>query len=500
MKKTCSYRFIIAVLVCGSVLSGNAANNVLQISRANKYTPNEWNNIESIGFDAEGEKMLIQTKNDEVNEYSLCDMPVMVSGQTLPLIEITTDEYLEEIPDKVNYKSGMFRMQGFGCYDDAEADVNIRGRGNTTWTLLKKPYRLKFEKKISLCGLPKAKNYVLIANYQDPSYMQNSIAFRLAEMLDIPFTRPMIPVDVVLNGIYKGSYTLTTKPGINAGSVDIDEKNSIMWELDTYFDEDFKFLSPLFQLPVNVSDPDLVEMAGDDLDAADALFEEWKQDFIEMEQAVYDHRAGDYIDLDLYARYFLVYDITKNDELQHPKSVKLYKTRGEGNKYMFGPVWDFDGAWSRWTTDEFYSERLINEHVARCEFFKYLEQEPEFRAAYRKYWHYINDQMPELLEYIDDYTQLIRTSWQRDYVATGSRWLPNRHFDIMVEKMRTWLIHRMEAMSQFEILNEEIIDKEDPNEQDPNEEDANDNGTNEDDSNEDIPNEGDSSDDVSLVE
>ena len=454
MKKNFTYRLILSIALCGSALSMIAQNNVLQISQGSKYTPKDWNDVESISFDAEGEKMLVKTKSEELNEYSLKDMPVMVSGQTLPLIEITTDEYVAEIPDKINYKSGWFSMKGFGCYDDAAVEVKIRGRGNSSWDFPKKPYRLKFEKKISLCGLPKAKNYVLIANYSDPSYMQNSIAFKLAEMLDIEYTYPMIPVDVVLNGIYKGSYTLTTKPGINAGSVDIDEENSIMWELDTYFDEDYKFQSPIFRLPVNVSDPDLLEIAGDDKDVANALFESWKQDFIEMEKAVYEHRAGDYIDLDLYARYFLIYDITKNDELQHPKSVKLYKTRGEGNKYIFGPVWDFDGAWSYWTTRDYYSEKLINEHVRRCEFFKYLEQEPEFRAAFRKYWHYINERMPEVYSFIDDYAQFLRTSWERDYIAIGRK-LPTSNFDTMIEKMSNWLKHRMSAMEKFEILNEE---------------------------------------------
>lgn len=453
MKLICKIRYILSIAYFGLWSLASAGNSVLQISKGNQYTPQEWQNIEAIGFDERGEKMMIQTKDDKVAEYPFAGMPVMVSGQTLPLIEITTDEDLREIPDKVNYKSGMFRMQGFGNYEDAEAEVKIRGRGNTSWQNLKKPYRLKFDKKISLCGLPKAKNYVLIANFQDPSYMQNSIAAKLGEMLDMPYNYPMIPVDVILNGIYKGSYTLTTKPGINAGSVDIDEENSIMWELDSYFDEDYKFRSPQFGLPVNVSDPDLFEIAGDDKAKADALFEYWKQDFIEMERAVYEHRAGDYIDLDLYARYFLIYDITKNDELKDPKSVKIYKTKGKDNKYMFGPIWDFDGAWSYWTTLDFYSVRLINEHVERCQFFKYLEQEPEFRVAYRKYWHQINERMPELLDYIDNYKELIRTSWERDYKSGNGRWVP-KSYDTMISMMRSWLELRMFAMANFDIITE----------------------------------------------
>lgn len=251
-----------------------------------------------------------------------------------------------------------------------------------------------------------------------------------------------IPVDVKLNGIYKGSYILTNKPGINAGSVDIDEDNSIMFELDTYFDEPYKFRSDNFKLPVMVSDPEVT----------DQIFEYWKNDFNEAENAVFTHtNVGDYFDLDVYARYMLVYDITKNDELQHPKSVKLYKTKGEGNKYIFGPVWDFDGAWSYWTTYNHYSTSLIGQRVKRCEFFQELDKEPEFQEAYRKYFRKIKDNLPELLSYIDEYEEFVRNSGMRNYemkLVTKT----DKDFVTYVQKMKDWLITRLDKMEEFEIV------------------------------------------------
>ena len=99
----------------------------------------------------------------------------------------------------------------------------------------------------------KAKNYVLLANHIDPTLMLNSVAFKVGQLLNIPFTNHAIPVDVVLNGKYKG----------------LDENNSVMWELDSYFDEDPKFKSEAFNLPVMVKDPDLTT----------EQFEYWKKDF-----------------------------------------------------------------------------------------------------------------------------------------------------------------------------------------------------------------------------
>ena len=42
---------------------------------------------------------------------------------------------------------------------------------------------------------------------------------------------------------------LTEKIGINGASVDIDETTGILFELDTNYDEEFKFYSKRFGLP-----------------------------------------------------------------------------------------------------------------------------------------------------------------------------------------------------------------------------------------------------------
>lgn len=115
----------------------------------------------------------------------------------------------------------------------------------------------------------KAKNYVLLANHLDPTLMLNSVAFKIGRLLELPFTNHAIPVDVVLNGIYKGSYLLTEQIEVKENRVDLDENNSVMWELDSYWDDEPKFKSTAFNLPVMVKDPDLTT----------EQFEYWKKDF-----------------------------------------------------------------------------------------------------------------------------------------------------------------------------------------------------------------------------
>jgi hypothetical protein len=92
-------------------------------------------------------------------------------------------------------------VNGRGGYEDYTGKTEVKGRGNSTWGYPKKPYRLKLNKKAEICGLGKAKNYVLLANHLDPTLMLNSVAFKIGRLLELPFTNHAIPVDVVLNSI-----------------------------------------------------------------------------------------------------------------------------------------------------------------------------------------------------------------------------------------------------------------------------------------------------------
>lgn len=260
----------------------------------------------------------------------------------VPTFRIATNPIADDVFSKEEYLDGTLTIDGAGLVDDFTGEMLIRGRGNSTWNYPKKAYRVKFPVKTKICGFRKAKNFVLLANHIDPTFMRNHVAFSAAQLAGMPYPNHAMAVDVYFNDALKGSYMLTEKCGFNNGSVDLtkeDEAKSIMFELDTNFDEDFRSVSPLFALPVNLKDPD----APADPEAAKLWWSTWMADFERMEEAVFNRNGiADHIDYTSLARYLLVFNLTCNQELDHPKSVYLYKT--EGGKYQFGPAWDFDWA------------------------------------------------------------------------------------------------------------------------------------------------------------
>ena len=341
---------------------------------------------------------------DSVKSYQL--------GTNVPLIRIYTDSVVNDVFSKEIYLSGYATLEGYGHYEDLDStSLGIRGRGNTSWVEPKKPYRLKFSKKQSLCGLAAAKSFVLIANYIDATHSRNAFAFKLSQLLEMPYANHSIPVNVEFNGIPKGAYMLSEKIGIGKGSVNIDELTGIMWELDANYDEDYKFMSPIYNLPVMLADPDPEDILeelnnklfppeepeepgeevkdpenpeetgeeikesesseetgaevkgfenqegfGEELRepekaeepndsvperlTAEEWFENWKDDFIRMEQSVKNGTPEETIDLNQLVDYVLVFLVTGNNDIDWPKSVKLYK-QDKDSLYVFGTGGEF---------------------------------------------------------------------------------------------------------------------------------------------------------------
>ena len=347
----------------------------------------------------------------------------------------TTDPSIAEIPSKDYYLEGTLAVNGRGGYEDYTGKTEVKGRGNSTWGYPKKPYRLKLNKKAEICGLGKAKNYVLLANHLDPTLMLNSVAFKIGRLLELPFTNHAIPVDVVLNGIYKGSYLLTEQIEVKENRVDLDENNSVMWELDSYWDDEPKFKSTAFNLPVMVKDPDLTT----------EQFEYWKKDFNAFttqfaKEPLEGNSYVDMIDIESVAKFLITFNLVHNMEINHPKSVFLHK---EGNgKYVMGPIWDFDWAYEG-TSNHFgrYNTPLFSSSMngVGTAFFQRFLQDSRVKAIYKRTWQdFKNNKLDALLQYVDDYAVMLKPSVERN----SELWENTRSFDTKVKELKTWLRNR----------------------------------------------------------
>ncbi|MGN1200782.1 MAG: CotH kinase family protein, partial [Candidatus Caccovivens sp.] len=64
----------------------------------------------------------------------------------------------------------------------------MRGRGNFSWGLTKKPYQLKFEESFSMLGMKENKTWLLIANYTDGSLSRTALFYELSTWFGIDYS------------------------------------------------------------------------------------------------------------------------------------------------------------------------------------------------------------------------------------------------------------------------------------------------------------------------
>ena len=143
--------------------------------------------------------------------------------QNIPTVYIDTKG--AGIYDKENYVDGTIIIKDpHKLYSDVaefSAAMGIRGRGNSTWSFPKKPYKVKLKEKASIFGMGADKEWALLANYSDRTLMRNILAMKLSEICGFSWTPHMYSVHVYLNNKYQGVYTLCEHKKVHKDRVDI---------------------------------------------------------------------------------------------------------------------------------------------------------------------------------------------------------------------------------------------------------------------------------------
>lgn len=359
------------------------------------------------------------------------------------------------VTDKETWLKATVSLEGNGyCENFKQDSVTIRGRGNSSWTVPtynnpnpKNPYRLKFDKKKSIAGLKKGKNWVLLANKQSRSHLANAYGMAIARMVGTLAANDMVPVELYINGEYRGSYNLTEKVGISANSIDIeDEDKAVLLELDTYYDEEYKFHDVNYpRLPVMVKDPDL---GGKKVKITLAQIEDSIASLTADIKAQRDISGK--MDTAMLAKYMLVNFLICNQELLHPKSTYLFREKLDDpmSKWQFGPVWDLDWAYgyeenSNYGTFDYTIDFLNYKRMENNQFWRDLLAIPSVKTAYAREWSkFMNDGLDSLLTYCKEYYDFVKPSLQNDC----RKWGQTFDYDRVYNNMTTWLTNRANYM------------------------------------------------------
>lgn len=210
---------------------------------------------------------------------------------------------------------------------------------------------------VSLLGMPAENDWVLLANYNDKTFIRNELAFQLFRKLGHYAPRTKM-VEVIVNNVYQGVYILTEKIKQDKGRVNISKLSSssisgdnltggYLFKIDTYGSSDNWQSS---YKPID--HPDLaVHYVYDDPDAASLAPQQ--KDYLKsavnsFESVLYGSGFANpttgylaWIKMNSFLDFFIVSEVSRNMNA-FKKNCYFFKDKNsKDSKFHAGPVWDF---------------------------------------------------------------------------------------------------------------------------------------------------------------
>ncbi len=348
---------------------------------------------------------------------------------TLPVMHIQTENNAP-IVSKDDYLNATYYIDAMGIsdYEDvgsamAPLTMEIKGRGNYTWKDFdKKPYRIKLMDKQPLLGMNKSKYFALLAHADDSKgFMRNTVGFEISRRLGIAWTPEAKPIEIVLNGDYIGLYFLTETIRVDKDRVNIVEQE------DNETDPTKVTGGWLVEIDNYQDDPHITFMEGGEhtmwvtYKTPEVLSSE-QEHFLQTElqridALVYGDKNSNelwqYLDMDALARFYIVQEIMDNYESFHG-SCYLHREMGDGEKWKFGPVWDFGSSFNRNKSQYLFEGDVWHNHWIPeiCKF-------PAFMDYVKTVWiDFVADEYSSIYSFINQQRDLISSA----AVADAQRW------------------------------------------------------------------------------
>lgn len=345
----------------------------------------------------------------------------------------------QESLDKINYVKARFAFTGGEGIVSWSVDGNkansthgIRGRGNTSWRdYPKKSYRVKFTQAYSPsgtrvtaseprspAGLTASRDWILLSQWREEDLMVTPVVQMAARLMGTSVVNSAVPVEVTWNGVYRGVYLLTEAIESGAGRVPVDTSKApasggdYIIELSTEYDQPGEqFRSTIFRETNGSGLPVMIKEAKSSTSAA--TLGTIESHFLQLEQALASMMRAPLKDketamtlvsniLDPYTagQYLAATRVINNSELNHPKSVYLYYTKG---KFHLGPLWDFD-----WTS---YGDSLF---VPQLEFFQTMYAHRDVKNNFCQALLQFRTNFSAFEDFVDDYANALRYGYLRD--------------------------------------------------------------------------------------
>ncbi len=339
------------------------------------------------------------------------------------------------------------KTQSIGCtirFIDVEgggADVigtgKIHGRGNATWGYAKKPYKIKFDEKQSVCGFPANRDWVLLSHYCDKSLIRETFMHTLSEYVGMPYTVRHKFVELILDGDNLGVYLLTEQVEGAKERVPVNNDEGYILEYDNYWNKEPLYITTTRNHHFTFKHPKVAEEGGM-MDGDDRY--RYILDFMNrFEDAIYGSSYRDpdkgyraFVDEYTFARWYLVQEIIGNYD------TNMYMTlRDRSSKLELFPMWDAEWSFglagigtNGWARPP--QQPIIEGNIKRSQIYIYqMMHDPYFIGIVKDEWAKLKEKLPQVKQDMRAYAASIEQAQKSNF----------RRWPILDQYISVGLIH-----------------------------------------------------------
>ena len=359
----------------------------------------------------------------------------------IPTVKIYTDRRAQ-IRSKDEWVGATFSFTDPSCYFSPVKNYTgkgrIKGRGNTTWNMPKKPWHIKLDEKVSIFGDWPNRDWVLLANYSDKSLLRNMTAMEISRICSMAWTPTMISVEVYLNNEYVGVYSFSEHKEVARHRVNIEPAapgvvdGGYYMEVEANKDEPVYFVTGAGAC-INFHEPEYPD------EKQVGFVSQWFKDF---EKALYDKDAPkgkawwDYFDISSLVNYYIIEEICRDPDGGIFKSTFITKEAGKPLEMYH--VWDFDITLGNCN----YTGNFANPkgwHMRNARWYRQLFSYPEFRQAVKKQWRKVYPGLKKVPDFIDRQYRMVNEASERNFQKwniLGRKVWPNEYaFESYIEEV-----------------------------------------------------------------
>lgn len=419
-------------------------------------------------------KMSAEVEAKIAARTQITNLPTLyITISDINLSNIDKELYKDRGSNTALYHNATIQLiDGSGTLEEFTDEVQIKVRGNSTADPSKKPYRLKFAKdekdangtvikthKHDMLGKGYAKrNWTLLANAFDHSFIRNAITYHLGKYVGMPFCPGYQFVDLVIidgngNTDYRGLYQISDHVEVGKNRIDVGDDD---WALEfvswTNMMEEPCFSGTYY---TNIKNPDVDNWTAEQITTLKDEVKAWESAWNSSFQSSNSTSGWPaYNDVESLVKFYVAINITGDyDGFFVMKGARKLSDQ----KFIFGPLWDKDLAYNNCQYADVNG--LLVENIEkgqfRWNFINFLSKDAIFMQKVNELITRLdNDNLySKLCADIDNVASIITQSRELDNIRWGISKLSGEsvvftNYADHISQLKTYLENRMKFLKE----------------------------------------------------